>query len=218
MNSHSQQAAARFDEWANSYSEDRISSWFTFYQSMAMSKLKLPERDSFLDVGCGTGWAVREAAKQLKSGKSCGIDISPKMIDNALAQTPNGQNKTIEFQVANSEEIPYQDQSFSSIICTFSIHHYQNPVRALSEMKRVLKDDGSIVILDSARDVSFPIWLQDRGRRYFEKSHVKYYTTKEMKALVAEAELQLVGEITTVNKFMDHNKVFTGLMLLECSK
>ncbi|NEN97530.1 MAG: hypothetical protein F6K50_18970, partial [Moorea sp. SIO3I7] len=69
-----------------------------------------------------------------------------------------------------------------------------------------------------ARDVSFPIWLQDRGRRYFEKSHVKYYTTKEMKALVAEAELQLVGEITTVNKFMDHNKVFTGLMLLECRK
>ncbi|AOY80054.1 MULTISPECIES: methyltransferase domain-containing protein [Moorena] len=218
MNSHSQQAAARFDEWANSYSEDRISSWFTFYQSMAMSKLKLPERDSFLDVGCGTGWAVREAAKQLKSGKACGIDISPKMIENALAQTRNGQNQTIEFQVANSEEIPYQDQSFSSIICTFSIHHYQNPVRALSEMKRVLKDDGSIVILDSARDVSFPIWLQDRGRRYFEKSHVKYYTTKEMKALVAEAELQLVGEITTVNKFMDHNKVFTGLMLLECSK
>ncbi|WP_424097882.1 class I SAM-dependent methyltransferase [Moorena producens] len=218
MNSHSQQAAARFDEWANSYSEDRISSWFTFYQSMAMSKLKLPERDSFLDVGCGTGWAVREAAKQLKSGKACGIDISPKMIENALAQTRNGLNQTIEFQVANSEEIPYKDQSFSSIICTFSIHHYQNPVRALSEMKRVLKDDGSIVILDSARDVSFPIWLQDRGRRYFEKSHVKYYTTKEMKALVAEAELQLVGEITTVNKVMDHNKVFTGLMLLECSK
>ncbi|NEO01876.1 MAG: class I SAM-dependent methyltransferase, partial [Moorea sp. SIO3I7] len=52
---------------------------------MAMSKLKLPERDSFLDVGCGTGWAVREAAKQLKSGKACGIDISPKMIENALA-------------------------------------------------------------------------------------------------------------------------------------
>ncbi|NEO42225.1 MAG: class I SAM-dependent methyltransferase [Moorea sp. SIOASIH] len=218
MNSHSEQAAARFDEWANSYSEDRISSWFTYYQSMAMSKLKLPERDSFLDVGCGTGWAVREAAKQLKSGKACGIDISPKMIENALAQTRNGLNQTIEFQVANSEEIPYKDQSFSSIICTFSIHHYQNPVRALSEMKRVLKDDGSIVILDSARDVSFPIWLQDRGRRYFEKSHVKYYTTKEMKALVAEAELQLVGEITTVNKFMDHNKVFTGLMLLECRK
>ncbi|NEQ63069.1 MAG: class I SAM-dependent methyltransferase, partial [Moorea sp. SIO4A1] len=167
---------------------------------------------------CGTGWAVREAAKQLKSGKACGIDISPKMIENALAQTRNGLNQTIEFQVANSEEIPYQDQAFSSIICTFSIHHYQNPVRALSEMKRVLKDDGSIVILDSARDVSFPIWLQDRGRRYFEKSHVKYYTTKEMKALVAEAELQLVGEITTVNKFMDHNKVFTGLMLLECRK
>lgn len=218
MKSHSQQAANRFDQWADSYSEDRISSWFTFYQSMAMSKLNLTEGQGFLDVGCGTGWAVRKAAKQLKFGKSCGIDISSKMIENALAQTPNAENQNIEFQVANSEAIPYPHESFSSIICTFSIHHYQNPVRALSEMKRVLKQDGSIVILDSARDVSFAIWLQDRGRRYFEESHVKYYTTKEMEALVTEAQLKIHGEITTINKFMDHNKVFTGLMLLECRK
>ncbi len=218
MKTHSQQAANRFDQWADSYSEDRISSWFTFYQSMAMSKLNLTEGHGFLDVGCGTGWAVRKAAKQLKFGKSCGIDISSKMIENALAQTPNTENQNIEFQVANSEAIPYPDESFSSIICTFSIHHYQNPVRALLEMKRVLKQDGSIVILDSARDVSFAIWLQDRGRRYFEESHVKYYTTKEMEALVTEAQLKIFGDITTINKFMDHNKVFTGLMLLECRK
>ncbi|MEQ8537296.1 MAG: class I SAM-dependent methyltransferase [Coleofasciculus sp. D1-CHI-01] len=216
MKHHSQQAASRFDDWADSYSEGRISSWFRFYQSMAMSQLKIAEGCGFLDVGCGTGWAVRQAAKQLQVGKACGIDISAKMIENAVAETSEAHN--IEFQIGDAEAIPYPDESFSSIICTFSIHHYQNPVSALSEMKRVLKPDGSIVILDSARDVSFAIWLQDRGRRYFEKSHVKYYTTKEMTDLIAKAQLQLIGDITTINKFMDHNKVFTGLMLLSCTK
>jgi ubiquinone/menaquinone biosynthesis C-methylase UbiE len=216
MISHSQQAAERFDQWADSYSDGRISSWFRFYQTMALSQFDFEMGEGFLDVGCGTGWAVRQAAKSLKVGKACGIDISPKMIENATAETSTVSN--IEFQVASSESIPYPDEFFSSIICTFSIHHYQNPVQALLEMKRVLKQDGSMVILDSARDLSFPIWLQDRARRYFEKSHVKYYTTKEMKELITSAGLKLDGEMITVKKFRDHNKMFTALMLLKCIK
>ncbi len=216
MDSHSKLAAGRFDQWADSYSNGRISSWFRFYQLMGMSKLEISEENAFLDVGCGTGWAVRRAATQYKAVKACGIDISPKMIDQAVAETTNADN--IEFRVANSEAIPYPDESFSSILCSFSIHHYQNPVRALLEMKRVLNQNGSIVIIDSARDVSFPIWLQDRGRRYFEKSHVKYYTTKEMRVLIEQAKLRIDGEIMTIKKFRDHNKMFTGLMLLKCTK
>lgn len=215
---HSEKAAARFDQWADSYSEGRISSWFTHYQSEAISRLDLPERCGFLDVGCGTGWAVRKASKLLKSGKACGIDISPGMIENAIAQSRQIYNINIEYRVANSEAIPYEDESFGAIICTFSIHHYQNPLVALQEMKRVLKPDGKIVVLDAARDVSLAIWLQDRGRRYFEKSHVKYYTTGEMAESIRAAGLKIVGDIAKVNKFMSFNKLFTGLMIVECEK
>ena len=216
MERHDQLAADRFDDWSKTYGEDRISSWFRFYQSLAMSKLEIAEGEGFLDVGCGTGWAVREAAKRLRSGKACGIDISPKMIEKASAQTSKLSN--IEFRVATAEAIPYPDECLSSILCTSSFHHYQNPLRALSEMKRVMKQGGKLVILDSARDISFPIWLQDRFRRYFERSHVQYYTTNEMKALVRQAQLRLVGEIITIKKFMDHKKIFTGLMLIQCGK
>lgn len=216
MVSHGQQAAERFDEWASSYSDGRISAWFRFYQSMALSLLDLEEGEGFLDVGCGTGWAVRQAAESLKAGQACGIDISPKMIENAVGETLNSHNT--EFQVASAESIPYANDSFSSIICTFSIHHYQNPVQALLEMRRVLKLGGSIIVLDSARDLSFPIWLQDRARRYFERSHVKYYTTKEMEELIKAAGLKLDGEMITIKKFRDHNKTFTALMLVKCAK
>ncbi len=216
MKTHDRQAMSRFDEWAQTYGDDRIAGWFTFYQTLALSKLKLCEGGSFLDVGCGTGWAVRQAARQLKSGQACGIDISPRMIKKASAQTADEHN--IEFQVASAEAIPYLDESFSSILCTFSIHHYQNPLRALSEMWRVLKKDGMLVIVDSARDVSIPIWLQDRWRRYFERSHVQYYTISEMMQLIAQTQLKIADEPIVRKKFLDHKKLFTGLMVITCKK
>lgn len=216
MDRHTEQAIARFNDWSATYGDDRISPWFNCYQSLAMSKLNIEGGTGFLDVGCGTGWAVRGAVKRLRSGKSCGIDISPKMVDKAIALSRLIDN--VEFRQGNSEAIPYLDETFSSILCTCSFHHYQKPVRALSEMKRVMKKAGTLVILDAARDVSWAIWLQDRWRRYFERSHVRYYTTTEMKGLVAEAELTLTEDIFTVKAFMDHRKLFTGLMLIQCGK
>jgi len=216
MDTHSEQAIARFDDWSRTYGEDRISSWFRFYQSLAISKLDLAQRWGFLDVGCGTGWAVREAAKQLKLGKACGIDISPKMIAKAVAETPSSNNT--EFRIGNSEAIPYPDESFSAVLCTCSFHHYKNPIGALTEIRRVMKTNGKLALLDSARNVSLAIWLQDRWRRFFERSHVQYYTTSEMRSLLEKAQFKLTGEITTIKRFLDHKKTFTGLMLVECVK
>lgn len=213
---HARKAAARFDDWATTYGEDRISPWFRYYQTLALSKLDLSGGAGFLDVGCGPGWAVREAARQLRDGKACGIDISPGMIEKAKSHCEGSLN--VEFRVANSEQIPYADESFHSVLCSFSFHHYENPLTALAEIKRVLKTGGKIVILDSARDVSFPMWLQDRWRRHFERSHVRYYTTKELGALIEQVPLKILGDVVTVRKTLFKRKLFTALMLFQCTK
>ncbi len=214
MNDHTQKAAARFNKWADSYGEDRIAPWFRHYQRFVISRLNITPGDAFLDVGCGTGWAVIEAAQQLKAGKACGMDISPKMIDKARLQSI--EMPDIEFCVANAEVIPYPDETFDCIMCTCSFHHYLHPRIALEEFRRVMKAGGRLALLDSARNVSFPIWMQDRWRRYLEKSHVRYYTTAEMKTMVEASGLHLNREIETINRFMFQGKVFTGLMLSEC--
>jgi len=216
MSKHAQQAAARFDSWADSYGEDRISPWFHHYQSLALSQLDLG-KGSFLDVGCGVGRAVRDAAQHLKPGKrACGIDISPKMIEKAQGLAKG--LTSVEFQVANAEQIPYSDASFDSILCTCSFHHYENPTAALREIRRVLSKEGKFALLDSARDVSFPIWVQDRFRRYLEKSHVRYYSTKEIQAMLSETGWTVAGNLHRIKRFMDHRKVFTGLFLVACTK
>jgi ubiquinone/menaquinone biosynthesis C-methylase UbiE len=216
MNKHAQQAANHFDTWADTFGEDRIAPWFQFYQTLALSKLDLEAGGGFLDVGCGTGWAVRQAAARLTSSVAAGIDISPKMIDKA--KKLGATSPRVEFHGANSELIPYPNETFRWVICTCSFHHYENPVLSLQEIKRVMRPGGRFVLIDSARDVFFPIWLQDRFRRYLEKSHIRYYTTREMEALLRTTGMKQLGAIETIRKIKDHGKLFTGLMVIVCEK
>ena len=155
MNTHTQQAADRFDTWADTFGEDRISPWFQFYQTFALSKLDLEAGGGFLDVGCGTGWAVRQAAARLTSSVAAGIDVSPRMI--AKAKKLSAASPRVEFLVASSESTPYSNETFRWVICTFSFHHYENPVLSLQEIKRVMRPGGRFVLIDAARDVFFPI-------------------------------------------------------------
>lgn len=214
--SNAELAAERFDCWAPTYGEDRISSWFRFYQSLALSKLDIEQGEGFLDIGCGSGWAVRQAADRLRSGQACGIDIAPQMVAKATASSVTYKNT--EFRLADAETIPYPDHSFHSILCTHSFHHYAHPVETLSEIRRVLKPDGTFVLLDPARDTSWAIWVQDRMRRYLEKSHIRYYTTHELVDLLKRANWRLQNSVSTVSKFRDHGKLFTGLMIAECRR
>jgi ubiquinone/menaquinone biosynthesis C-methylase UbiE len=216
MDEHNRRIINRFDAWSSTYGADRIASWFSYYQAYALNSFNILENANFLDVGCGTGWAVTEIAKKLKFGKACGMDISSQMIKKARADA--GKIPNIDFCIANAEYIPYQDESFNFVLSTFSLHHYLNPLQALCEIKRVMKKGGELIIIDSARDVSLPIYIQDCWRRFFEKSHIKYYKINEMKVLIEQAQLKLVGKITTDKKFLFKGKVFTGLMIVKCVK
>jgi ubiquinone/menaquinone biosynthesis C-methylase UbiE len=214
---HQETVARRFDRWAPDYDTGRISRWFQFFQAVALAKIPTGEGFRFLDVGCGTGWAVRTMARRSKVSVSCGIDLSAQMIEKAKAASV-GSDARIEFSIADVSDIPYPADHFDAVICTCSFHHHTDPMQSLSEMRRVLKSEGKLVIIDSARDVFFPIWVQDMLRRRFEKGHVRYYTTGEMAKMVRNAGLRQARELVTVKRFMMLKKVFTGLMIVECTK
>ena len=213
---HASLAAERFNDWADGYGEDRLSGWFQHIQTTAMSAFDFAPGGKFLDVGCGTGWAVREAAKHLGSGVGCGIDISPKMVEKA--RRLSGGLHNVEFLTANAERIPYSDDTFDYVLCTCSFHHYSAPDQALSEIRRVLKKNGKFILADSARDLSWYIWLQDWLRRRFERSHVKYYTTRELAELLREADLPLCRSIESIKKLLFRGKLLTALAFCESSK
>jgi ubiquinone/menaquinone biosynthesis C-methylase UbiE len=140
----------------------------------------------FLDVGCGSGAAVRRAATV--AGRSVGVDLSPGMITRGRELSAG--RGAIEFVEADSEALPFGDGEFTVILCTTSFHHYPEPAAAMAEMARVLAAGGRLVIGDGCTDNRFA-WLVNLVLRAVQRSHVSFYSSERMGQFVRGAGLTL---------------------------
>ena len=97
-----------------------------------------------LDVACGTGTVSRILADH--GATVTGIDFSPGMISEGVAR--HGDHPGITFQQGDATELPFDDNTFDATTISFGIRNVQEPGRALSEMLRVTKPGGSIVVCE----------------------------------------------------------------------
>ena len=100
--------------------------------------------DAALDVACGTGNMSFELAKRFQ--RVYGIDISKGMLNNAKQKIKMAKNRQIGFIYSDGEYLPFKDKSFDAVTCVFAIDHFPNPEKAISEMMRVLKEKGILVV------------------------------------------------------------------------
>ncbi len=98
------------------------------------------ENKNILDVGCGTGIATRQLAQL--GAKVTGSDVSAGMIAEAQ-QSSND----IEYVVAPTHKLPFKDESFS-VITAFSAFHWFSDSDSITEIKRVLKEDGLFAVVN----------------------------------------------------------------------
>ncbi|MGE0712489.1 MAG: class I SAM-dependent methyltransferase [Planctomycetota bacterium] len=116
-----------------------------------------------LDVGCGTGTLLRAAADAVgPAGRLCGVEPAEEMVEHARRKA-SAAGLTLELTVGLADRLPYADQSFDRLFCTFVVHHLPPPDRALAfrEMRRVLRPGGRLVVVDFSRPrlpIS-PAWL-----------------------------------------------------------
>src|SRR5204862_2658886 len=141
----------------------------------ALDALGLAPDDRLLDVGCGTGAAVRDAARTLD--RAVGVDLSPAMIERARAWQNVPPN--VEFRVGESGRMPVQDGEFTAVLCTNSFHHYPDPDAAAREMARALESGGRLVIGDGCADLR-AARVADWLLRRFEPGHVRLYRSGEL--------------------------------------
>ncbi len=180
---------AKWDRWAKDF--DR-KSWRREFlrnaQRKVISLLAIKPGMHFLDIGCGTGWAVGQVASLAQdNGVFYGVDLSTKMIEKAR-QNFSGRDE-ISFVQANVESIPLDSDFFDAIICTNSFHHYPRPEHAVQEMYRLLKKGGKLFIYDPTAD-SWIRRLGDKIAKRIEPEHVKMYSTKEFQRMFRDAGLK----------------------------
>jgi ubiquinone/menaquinone biosynthesis C-methylase UbiE len=187
---HARWNEEKWDSRAKTYDESFHRFYFHFTQKRVVSLLNLHENQCFLDIGCGTGWAVRYAASVVQSkGEFYGVDISPKMIEKAEENCARCEN--IYFYNADAAALPFEGDFFDFIICTSSFHHYFSPSKVLNEVYRVLKPGGKIYIADITTD-GFIMKMVEKWLQKKEREHVKQYSTQEYKIFFAEARLSYI--------------------------
>jgi 2-polyprenyl-3-methyl-5-hydroxy-6-metoxy-1,4-benzoquinol methylase len=105
-----------------------------------------------LDAGCGTGYGS-EILADADARSVTGIDIAQEAIEQARS---NCTHPVCEFQVGSVHELPYEDGRFDLVVCFEVIEHVDQQPRAISELRRVLKDSGVLAISSPNREVYPP--------------------------------------------------------------
>lgn len=102
-----------------------------------------------LDIGCGTGTLTIMAKKANSDIEAIGLDPDPEILRIARNKAREA-NVEIQFNEASSMEMPYPDGCFDRVLSSLMIHHLntEEKIKTLAEVHRVLKQGGSIHILD----------------------------------------------------------------------
>jgi ubiquinone/menaquinone biosynthesis C-methylase UbiE len=188
---------------------DRRFGFNRWTQRKLVSLLPLRESPYLLDIACGTGWAVRYAAKVANGrGEFYGVDISSKMIEQAEANSASYAN--VHFCKSNVEKLPFENNFFDFIISSNAFHHFSNPDKALNETYRVLKPQGRTYILDTTAD-SFFMRVTDRLSRKLEPARVKLYSTREFHTLFEKSRLHYVTSKPAILFLKVHIAEKTGI-------
>lgn len=106
--------------------------------------------ETVLDIATGTG-DLAILMTQTKAKKVIGLDISAGMLEVGRKKIQDKNlSDTIEMVLGDSESIPYPDNSFDAITVAFGVRNFENLEKGLSEILRVLKPNGTFVILETS--------------------------------------------------------------------
>ena len=104
-----------------------------------------------LDCGCGPGSITCGLAKAVAPGPVTGIDVEITQTREVLSGCNSAGVTNLEFVQGNVYDLPFPDESFDGVFAHALLQHLQDPVRALKEMRRVLKPGGIVGVRDDDR-------------------------------------------------------------------
>ena len=148
-----------------------------------------------VDLGCGTGILLHHLSRRY--GRVAGLDLSPEML-SGYDRADSAEEATVSLLCGDMTSLPIESESFDVVLCRSALHHMDDEVAVLSEMCRILRPGGSLIVGEPAND--FPLFRLARWwvkrRPSFGKIHTidRAYTRAQLRELFDKAGLEVVRE------------------------
>ncbi len=158
--SKKEQVAEMFDNVSSNY--DFLNRIMTFgidvkWRKRVVKIVGKKNPETILDIATGTGDFAIMLAK-LKPKKIIGLDISKGMLEVGIKKVKDKNlGELIEMILGDSENLPFEDNSFDAITVGFGVRNFENLDKGLQEIYRVLKPNGIFVVLETSQPEKFPV-------------------------------------------------------------
>ena len=177
-----------FRQWSKNYDRSFLQHIvFKKAHNMFMCEINIhPAKDGMrlLDVGCGTGEFASRVSDHPSRMELEGVDLSPHMVE--VANSKFMDNEDVSFKLGDVEHLPYENDAFDIITCSHSFHHYPDQKRAVSEMHRVLKPGGKLMIIDGSKDNILGKFIYGVVIKWIER-HIYHIPAGEMREVFTMA-------------------------------
>jgi len=122
----------------------------TVWRKRVVGLVQKQKHNSILDIATGTGDLAISLAK-LNSNIIIGLDISKEMLSIGKQKVlSKNLNHRIKMQSGDSEDLDFKEENFDVVTISFGIRNFENIEKGLREIKRVLKSNGTLVILETS--------------------------------------------------------------------
>lgn len=157
----------------------------TYLTKQLLYHLKPIKDGKYLDIGCGTGNYTNELQK--KGFQFIGIDPSREMLEKAKLKS-----NEIDWRIGSVENIGLPQNIVDGIIGSLTIHHWTNLKIGFSELNRVLKPNGRIVIFTATPEQMKGYWLNHYFPKMLTDSIIQMQTFENVKTAMEESGFELL--------------------------
>ncbi|MEH2264614.1 class I SAM-dependent methyltransferase [Nostoc sp.] len=177
----------QYDKLATIY-DQRWNSYIVNTLSFLKDWAQISPSMTVLDVACGTGEFEWLLLTENPTQHITGVDISEKML--LVAQQKLKEYPYISFHTASASALPFENNSFDIVVSGNSFHYFDDPNAALIEIKRVLKPDGTVIILDWCKDYLL-CRVCDFILKLVDPAYKQCYTQSEFHSLLKSAQFDI---------------------------
>ena len=186
MTSEKQKDSRRFSHGALEEYREYHSPWLSVIAKSQnkeiLNLIKLKSIYSVFECGCGIGDMFGELA--IPTRFVCGCDISLGSLNVARLTNP-----TVHLVLADGENLPLGDEHFDLVVIKGALHHFQNVRLSIEQIKRVLRKNGLVIIVEPSGDSHFM-----RSMRHFlSKEHERFFESKCLLKLLSDVGFEPVN-------------------------